>query len=285
MPRDIAELWLDYNRAKSELAKALGREDDVVSAIGDIVVAEAYDVVPLTAGQSETMQLDDGRIIETRSAKRAKPGPIQLPAIEDWDFDVLVMLVFDEEGYIESASEIAVAQAREVAKFDRACNYWCITLDDGLQGRGFVQDVSDKISKVYNGGFSRSKTDESEGDGKPARRIDPLSVMRNKEFAMKCIQLLKDGSPTLDADISALTDAEYCKQVLEHSFAILKCVTGMSLDGVKVEARDRHGNRRYYESPIPIGDESYIVSNDWYGLGVGGRDNRTPFIKWVRERV
>lgn len=285
MPRDLAELWFDYNRAKSELAKALGREDDAVSAIGDILVAEAYDAAPPATGRSEAMRLADGRTVETRSAKRTQSGPILLPAIEGWGFDVLVMLVFDEDGYIESASEIAVAQAREVAKYDRICNYWCITLDDGLRNRGFVQDVSDKVNEACNGRFSRSKADKSDSDGKPARRIDPLSVMRNKEFAMKCIQLLKDGSPTLDADISALMDAEYCKQVLEHSFAILKCVTGMSLDGVKVEARDRHGNRRYYESPIPIGDESYIVSNDWYGLGVGGRDNRTPFIKWVRERV
>ena len=109
--------------------------------------------------------------------------------------------------------------------------------------------------------------------------------MKNKDFAMKCMQLLKDHSSTLEMDIKALMDADYCKQTLEHSFAILKCVTGMSGEGISTAARDSHGNRRYYESPIPIGNESYIISNDWYGLGVSGRDNRTPFIKWIRRRT
>ena len=118
MQRDIAELWLDYNRARRELSKALGRDDDLVTDVGGKVIAEAYGATTNSSGAYKPIYLADGRTVETRAARRCQPGPIQLAEIKDWDFDVLAIVVFDEEGYVESASEIAVAQVREIAKYD-----------------------------------------------------------------------------------------------------------------------------------------------------------------------
>ncbi|MBQ9057958.1 MAG: hypothetical protein IJ125_02110 [Atopobiaceae bacterium] len=90
-------------------------DDNLVEAVGNAVIARDYDVRQRKAVLADAIVLTDGRVVETRSAKRSYSGSIELSAITDWDFDLLAILIFDENGYIESDIEVEGAQGHRVS--------------------------------------------------------------------------------------------------------------------------------------------------------------------------
>lgn len=42
---------------------------------------------------------------------------------------------------------------------------------------------------------------------------------------------------------------------------------------------------RYYKDKIIVGSRAFVVSNHWYGPNKSMKDNRTPFMEWVLDKM
>ena len=112
---------------------------------------------------------------------------------------------------------------------------------------------------------------------------DALFAMKNKQFAFACAELLK-GSRALDRSLDFLLDERRCKEELDHSWPVLVDVTHMSASERYSATRDASGKMRYYKDTVELGGRMFLLSNDWY-YNKSKRDNRTPFVNWLRTQL
>ena len=114
---------------------------------------------------------------------------------------------------------------------------------------------------------------------------DKLYELDNKDFALSTIEILK---PYINDDVlDILLSDEKSKQYIRHARAILQDITNISSEKELDQISCVGGNsQRYYKEPvIVILGKQYIISNDWYYLNMRSYDNRTPFIKFIKEIV
>lgn len=288
MAEKIPMLWLRYVQAKKELCAALGCKDGVLSEFAERLVAEAEngDLLPSSFKPAD-VKLSDGRLIQVKALAFEDEDDVQVSITHLWGYDFLALLLFNKEGQIAWAGEVPAEVVRRLAWHNQ--DSWTLSVDKAFRSRDDVKDVSSCLCSLFDLELSPRATQNS-GVGSENRALeatasrDRLLSLTNKKFAFACMDVLKESS-TLGTDIKHLLDSNYCRQSLKHSFAILKDATGKTPDEIRVLVRDSHGNRRYYESVLMLNGGTYVISNDWYGLGNGGRDNRTPFAQWVRERA
>ena len=109
--------------------------------------------------------------------------------------------------------------------------------------------------------------------------------LKNKEFAEKCLNILRDINIT-NENIQILLDVKNTNVVLQskysYTYPILKelSITGIITNEMRME----NGNFRYYPDRYFINGRAYLLCNDWYYPSVGKKnvkDNRTPFLKWI----
>ena len=288
MAEKISMLWLRYIQAKNELCAALGCREDILSEFAEHLVAEAEngDLLPSSFKPAD-VKLSDGRLIQVKALAFEDEDDIQVSITHLWGYDFLALLLFNKEGRIAWAGEVPAEVVRRLAWQSQDC--WTFSAGKAFRSRDDVRDVSSCLCALFDLELPPWTTQNS-GVGSENRALeatasrDHLLSLTNKKFAFACMDVLK-GSSTLETDIKHLLDSNFCRQSLKHSFAILKDATGKTPDEIRVLVRDSHGNRRYYESVLMLNGGTYVISNDWYGLGNGGKDNRTPFAQWVRDRA
>jgi hypothetical protein len=116
-------------------------------------------------------------------------------------------------------------------------------------------------------------------------RLGEISRMKNKDFAKASIRLLQSAGVLNEKAIAELTDPNYCLNYLSHQRPILAEAPAFGYVADEY-VTDNCGNLRYYRNlGLKFETQRYVVSNDWYGLGKSGRDNRKPFVNWMRNRL
>ena len=104
---------------------------------------------------------------------------------------------------------------------------------------------------------------------------EKLLLMKNKEFAYKCLSILIEAGRK--EDFEKLTDDRFCKRNFDMNYPIISEVP-LYGEIPQRDFRDHCLNRRYYPQPIIAFGKRYIVCNDWY---YNTRDTRTDFVNWV----
>ena len=106
--------------------------------------------------------------------------------------------------------------------------------------------------------------------------------MSNKEFALACINLLKEHKKLTEQVLDILTNQKECNDRFNCSgFPVLKQVPR---DCNKKELRElchSGAKLRYYQERIEVNGYAFVVTNHWYGRNMSMPDNRTPFLEWV----
>ncbi len=111
-----------------------------------------------------------------------------------------------------------------------------------------------------------------------------LEKLNNKEFAYRCLNILKEKGCLNDEEIYLLTNEDECKKRFSCSkFPILNEV---SVKGpIKEEdCYDEKGRQRFYKERIYVLGRAFVVTNHWYGPNKAMADNRTPFMNWVLQK-
>ncbi|MBY0419735.1 MAG: hypothetical protein K2W88_16915 [Pararheinheimera sp.] len=147
--QDIQELWLKYNYYSNQLASALGRTNNIVGEYAEFIVNRYYGGKLLNASKaSADIVTPDGKKYQVKSRKIKKGTTTQLNVIRSWDFDFLVVILFDSQGVIKKALEIPVSVAKEFGVPNEHQNGWVITTTQMLICDSRNKDLTHSLAAI-----------------------------------------------------------------------------------------------------------------------------------------
>ena len=97
------------------------------------------------------MLLPDGRLVQVKSRIPRQTSTTSLSPIRSWDFDLLVVVLFNPDGSIMKAIEIEADEARKHARRDNHQNSDLITTTDYFLNDPSARDISHELGKMVGG--------------------------------------------------------------------------------------------------------------------------------------
>lgn len=143
----IPELWHRFNEYSNKLSNALGRTKNIVGEYAEYLALQFYEGVLLpTSHPSADIEDKSGRLIQVKSRKITGPMSTQLGIIRSWNFDLLVVVLFNEEGELFKALEGPVEVAKEYGKTNEHQNGWVITTSQSFLNDARFTDITKQLS-------------------------------------------------------------------------------------------------------------------------------------------
>lgn len=125
---DVKDLWLKFNEYSNKLTNALGRTSNIVGEYAEYLAHKHYGGYLLEiSGASADIEAPDGTLYQVKSRKIKGSISTQLNVIRSWDFDFLVVILFQANGSIKKAIQVPVEVAKEYGKINNYQNGWVIT--------------------------------------------------------------------------------------------------------------------------------------------------------------
>jgi hypothetical protein len=147
----INELWLKFNEYSNKLADALGRTKNIVGEYAEYLAHQYYGGKLLDiSGSSADIETEDGTRYQVKSRKTGGSLSTQLNVIRSWDFDYLVVIIFDSSGMLSKALEVPVGVAREYGTKNSHQNGWIITTTQEFLNDKRSKDISIALAKLNN---------------------------------------------------------------------------------------------------------------------------------------
>ena len=145
----IKELWKNYNNAANALQDTLGRTSNIVGEYAEHLTAKYYDGELLAAShKSADVKVTHNNteiLYQVKARKLKKLTSSQLGIIRSWDFNFLVVIIFDSDGIILKALEVPVNIAQEYAKENDHQNGWVITTTKDFLNNSSSRDITKLI--------------------------------------------------------------------------------------------------------------------------------------------
>ncbi len=116
-------------------------------------------------------------------------------------------------------------------------------------------------------------------------RIDNLRNLSNKDFMVSFTGIVNDFDLLQKEDIENLQDHNWCRDNIKHEYTIIKPLSKDVSNALVEEKKDNTGRQRYYDNVFYIKGKNVLLSSEWYD-GTGRKpDNKTIFVKWLRDLV
>ena len=148
---DVKSLWLKFNEYSNKLASALGRTSNIVGEYAEYLAHQYYGGKLLDVSNSSAdIVTEDGSRYQVKSRKIKGTSSTQLNVIRSWDFNYLVVIIFNPNGMIKKALEVPVAVAREYSVKNRHQNGWIITTTQKFLNEKRSKDISAHLAKLNN---------------------------------------------------------------------------------------------------------------------------------------
>lgn len=123
----IEEIWRKYNEYSNKLTKALGRTSNIVGEFAEYLAHKHYGGELLTASEkSADIRSSNGLLYQVKSRRLTKGNTTALNVIRSWNFDFLVVILFDTNGEILHFLEVPVKTAQKHGKKNDHQNGWVI---------------------------------------------------------------------------------------------------------------------------------------------------------------
>jgi len=146
---DIKDLWLKFNEYSNKLAAALGRTSNIVGEYAEHLAHRYYGGRLLEiSGSSADIEAPDGTLYQVKSRKIKGTSSTQLNVIRSWDFDYLVVILFDANGTVKKALEVPVAIAKEYGVPSSHQNGWVITTSQKFLNDPRSKDITIPLSAL-----------------------------------------------------------------------------------------------------------------------------------------
>ena len=146
---DVNELWLKFNEYSNKLAEALGRTSNIVGEYAEYLAHRYYGGRLLKiSGSSADLETADGKLYQVKSRKIKGTLSTQLNVIRSWDFDYLVVILFDANGFIKKALEVPVDVAKEYGVENIYQNGEVITTNQKFLNDGRSKDITIPLSEL-----------------------------------------------------------------------------------------------------------------------------------------
>ena len=147
---EIKDLWLKFNEYSNKLAEALGRTSNIVGEYAEYLAHQYYGGRLLEiSGSSADIESDDGTRYQVKSRRIKGTPTTQLNVIRSWDFDYLVVILFDANGAVKKALEVPADIAKEYGVANSHQNGWVITTTQKFLNDSRSKDITVPLS-TYN---------------------------------------------------------------------------------------------------------------------------------------
>ena len=151
MDRNLISSWLKYNKALQSISAIMGGTKNIVGEFAEKLASLYYKSDQLTASHPSCDIVDrKGRRIQVKSRRLENIRATQLNVIRSWEFDILMVILFSEDGDILKAIEISSEDAQKYAKFNEHQNGWIITTSDNFLEGNDVKDITQKLRKLMS---------------------------------------------------------------------------------------------------------------------------------------
>ena len=146
---EIKDLWLKFNEYSNKLAAALGRTSNIVGEYAEYLAHQFYGGRLLeVSGSSADIEDDNGKRYQVKSRKIKAALSTQLSIIRSWDFDYLVVILFDINGVIKKALEVPVSVAQEYGVANKHQNGWVITTSQSFLNDRRSKDITIPVAAL-----------------------------------------------------------------------------------------------------------------------------------------
>ncbi len=150
--KQLAGLWKKYNKTSTALVEAMGGTANEVGEFAELLVANYYKGRQLSAScKSADVETKEGKLIQVKSRKLDKIKSTSLNVFRSWDFDLLVVVIFDKQGGILKAIELNVADAKSLAKSNKHQNGYILTTNKQMLEHVNAVDLTKTFQLLLKG--------------------------------------------------------------------------------------------------------------------------------------
>ena len=143
---ELKTLWNQFNQSANELRVGLGRTSNLVGEYAEFLVCNFYKGTLLPVSEiSADVKGPKGKLYQVKARKVLKGKTTQLSVIRSWDFDYLVVILFDASGEVIVGLEFPVAVAKEYAKPNSHQNGGVISTTRAFLGDKRGKDISSEL--------------------------------------------------------------------------------------------------------------------------------------------
>lgn len=147
----LVSLWKNYNKASSLLTKAMGGTANEVGEFAEILATKYYKGKQLPASnKSADIKTQDGKLIQVKSRKIDKLTSTSLNVIRSWNFDILVVILFNKEGNILKAIEIDSKTAELLSTRNKYQNGKVLTTNHELINNPNTKDITRRLQNILD---------------------------------------------------------------------------------------------------------------------------------------
>ena len=147
---NLKELWNEYNIVANKLSQALGRTSNIVGEYAEYLTAEYYQGKLLPSGHKsadvKVLQSGTQILYQVKARKMECLTSTQLGIIRSWDFDFLIVIIFNLNGTVLKALEVPAEIAKKYAKGNKHQNGWVITTTKEFLNNSGSKDITNLIS-------------------------------------------------------------------------------------------------------------------------------------------
>ena len=145
----IPKLWKKYNNSANDLKKSLGRTSNLVGEYAEYIANKYLNGKLLSASNaSADIELPNGDLYQVKSRKINRGLTEQLSIIRSWDFDYLLVVLFDDNGLILKGLICPSSTAKKYAKANKHQNGWVLTTTSEFLNDTNNNDVTDKLKEI-----------------------------------------------------------------------------------------------------------------------------------------
>lgn len=144
---DVKDLWLKFNEYSNKLTVALGRTSNIVGEYAEYLAHKHYGGRLLEiSGTSADIEGSDGTLYQVKSRKIKGSLSTPLNVIRSWDFNYLVVILFEASGSIKKAIQVPVEVAKEYGVPNSYQNGWVITTSQKFLNDNRSTDITLSLS-------------------------------------------------------------------------------------------------------------------------------------------
>lgn len=144
---DVSDLWRKWNEYTNQLCAALGRTNNIVGEYAEYLTQQHYGGKLLAASScSADIEVEDGTRYQVKARKVNGVPTTQLSVIRSWDFDYLVVILFNPDGTLRRALEVPVEVAEEHGVANSHQNGWVITTNQRFLTDPRASDITSALA-------------------------------------------------------------------------------------------------------------------------------------------
>jgi hypothetical protein len=146
---NVKDLWLKFNEYSNKLSAELGRTSNIVGEYAEHLANKHYcgSILEISCSSAD-IKTDSGKLYQVKSRKINGSTSTQLNIIRSWDFDYLVVILFNQNGSVKIAKEVPVEIAKEYGSANSHQNGWVITTSQKFLNDLRIIDISAELSAL-----------------------------------------------------------------------------------------------------------------------------------------